>query len=165
MKGFIKAVESFQEFIGKIVGLINYILVFVVLYEVVSRKLFKSPTVWGFDLSYMLYGTMFMLGLGYALKHGSHVRIDIIYAYLKPKKKAILDLIGYTIFFLPFIIVCLKVSYDFGMQSFAMREQSMSVWQVPIYPFKIMMFLGFVLVFVQGIVEIIKSILLLKEGN
>lgn len=165
MKGFINTVDSIQEFLGKIIGLINYVLIFVVLYEVVSRKLFGNPTVWGFDLSYMLYGTMFMLGFGYTLKHGSHVRIDIIYAYLKPKRKAILDLIGYAIFFFPFMIVCLKVSYDFGMQSFEMREQSMSVWQIPIYPFKITMFLGFLLLFIQGIIEILKSILLLKEGK
>ncbi len=165
MKGIINTIESFQEIIGKIVGLINYALIFVVLYEVTSRKIFGNPTVWGFDLSYMLYGTMFMLGFGYTLKHGSHVRIDIIYAYLKPKNKAILDLIGFTIFFLPFMLVCLKVSFDFGMQSLEMREQSMSVWQIPIYPFKIMMFLGFLLLFIQGIIEITKSILLLKEGK
>lgn len=165
MKGFINFIESAQEVIGKIVGLINYALIIVVLYEVTSRKVFGNPTIWGFDLSYMLYGTMFMLGFGYTLKHGSHVRIDIIYAYLKPKNKAILDLIGYTIFFLPFMLVCLKVSFDFGMQSLEMREQSMSVWQIPIYPFKLMMFLGFLLIFIQGIIEMLKSILLLKEGK
>ncbi|MCX8083663.1 MAG: TRAP transporter small permease subunit [Calditerrivibrio sp.] len=165
MKVIIKHIENLQEFIGKCVGLINYALIFVVLYEVTSRKIFGNPTVWGFDLSYMLYGTMFMLGFGYTLKHGSHVRIDIIYAYLKPRNKAILDLIGYLLFFLPFMIICLKVSFDFGFQSFDMREQSMSIWQIPIYPFKLMMFLGFLLLFIQGIVEIIKSILLLKEGK
>ncbi|MEF3255055.1 MAG: TRAP transporter small permease subunit, partial [Deferribacterales bacterium] len=154
MKGFVKVVESLQEIVGKSIGLIHYILIFVVLYEVISRKVFSNPTVWGFDLSYMLYAVMFLLGFGYTLKHKAHVRIDIIYAYLSPKKKAILDLIGYTIFFLPFILICLKVSYDFAAQSWEMREQSMSVWQIPIYPFKTFMFIGFLLLFIQGIAEI-----------
>lgn len=165
MKGFIKFVETIQEYIGKGIGLLHYALIFVVLYEVISRKVFSNPTVWGFDLSYMLYAVMFLVGFGYTLKHGSHVRIDIIYAYLSPKKRAILDLIGYTIFFLPFMLICLKVSWDFGIQSFEMREQSMSVWQIPIYPFKIFMFIGFFLLFIQGIAEILKSINVLREGK
>jgi TRAP-type mannitol/chloroaromatic compound transport system permease small subunit len=165
MDGFIKFVDKIQEFIGKAFGLLCYPLVFVVLYEVVSRKIFNSPTVWGFDLTYMLYAVMFMMGFGYTLQKDGHVRIDIFYAYLSPKKKAILDLIGYFIFFFPFVTVCLIVSYDFVSQSWAMKEMSMSVWQVPLYPFKTFMFLGFLLLFIQGIIQTLKNIIVLKGGK
>ncbi|MBD3669140.1 MAG: TRAP transporter small permease subunit, partial [Gammaproteobacteria bacterium] len=78
MKGFIRAVDGFTERFGQWVALLILPLVFVVMYEVVLRKVFHAPTRWGFEMTVYIYGTHFMLGMAYTLLHDGHVRIDVI---------------------------------------------------------------------------------------
>lgn len=158
MKGLIKIIDKLTEIVGKAVSVLVFVLLIVVVYEVISRKIFNSPTVWAFELSYMLYGTLFMLGLGYALKHGSHVCIDVISNRFSPKKQAILSIFSYIVFFFPFMYFGIKSSWQFFSQSWAMRELSQSPWSPPIYPFKFIMLLGFLLLTIQGISEFFKQI-------
>jgi len=162
MRSLIKLIDGLTEIVGKLVSYIVYALLIVVVYEVISRKIFNSPTVWAFELSYMLYGAMFMLGFGYALKYGSHVCIDVISNKFPPKTKAVLAMFTYLIFFFPFVYFGVKSSWQFFSQSWVMRELSQSPWAPPIYPFKFLMPLGFFLLGLQGISEFIKQIYNLK---
>ncbi len=152
-----KFIDALNEIIGKITSILAYILLFVVVFEVVRRKVFDNPTMWGFEFSYMLYAVMFLMGFGYTLKHKMHIGIDIIYSNLSKKAQGILDIVTFVIFFLPFTIVAIKSTFVFAMQSWQGLEHSQSPWAPPIYPFKTFMPVAFFLLFLQGVSEVIKS--------
>lgn len=158
MKALVNIIDKFNEVLGRIISYMVYALLFVVLYEVVSRKIFNSPTIWAFELSYMLYGGMFILGFAYTLKNNMHVGIDVISARLSPKKQAVLEVLSYLVFFFPFMFLAIKSSYSFFYQAWEMREISQSQWAPPVYPFKALIPIGFGLLCLQGISQFIKSI-------
>lgn len=157
MKKIIKFIDALNEFIGRITSYIVYILLFVVVYEVVKRKIFNAPTMWAFELSYMLYAVMFLIGFGYTLKHQMHIGIDVIYTRFSKKTQGILDLITFFLFFIPFTIIAMKSTWEFMYQSWQGMEHSQSPWAPPIYPFKTFMPIAFFLLFLQGISQAIKS--------
>ncbi|GAB6888250.1 TRAP transporter small permease subunit [Desulfothermus okinawensis JCM 13304] len=157
MKKIAKAIDWLNEIIGKITSYIVYVLLFVVVYEVVRRKVFNSPTMWGFEFSYMLYAVMFLMGFGYTLKHKMHIGIDVFYSRFSTRVQGILDLITFFIFFIPFTLIAIKSSWIFMLQSWQGMEHSQSPWAPPIYPFKTFMPIAFFLLFLQGISEAIKS--------
>ncbi len=157
MKKIARAIDCLNEIIGKITSYIVYVLLFVVVYEVIRRKVFNSPTMWGFELSYMLYAVMFLMGLGYTLKHNMHIGIDVFYSKLNPRLQGILDLITFFIFFLPFTLIAIKSSWIFMLQSWQIMEHSQSPWAPAIYPFKTFMPIAFFLLFLQGLSNAIKS--------
>ncbi len=99
MKKIAKAIDWLNEIIGKITSYIVYVLLFVVVYEVVRRKVFNSPTMWGFEFSYMLYAVMFLMGFGYTLKHKMHIGIDVFYSRFSTRVQGILDLITFFYIF------------------------------------------------------------------
>lgn len=165
MSALIKSIESISEISGKIVSYLVYVLLFVVVFEVISRKIFGSPTIWGFELSYMLYAVAFLLGFGYTLKHKMHIGIDIFYSKMSPRKQGFLDLFGYIVFFFPFIYVAITSSITFTSQSWQMLEHSQSPWAPPIYPFKAVMPVAFLILGVQGIAEFLKAIYKIKTGE
>src|SRR5688572_30861545 len=72
-------------------------------YEVVARYLFNAPTMWAYDLTFMLYGTFFMLGAAFALQRKGHVRTDMYYDRWSPRRQATIDLVCYAVVFLPFV--------------------------------------------------------------
>ena len=90
--------------------------------EVVLRRFLGSPTIWGFEVLKQLYGLHFMIVAGFGLLYGSHVSVDVFTMILSKKKKAILNLIGYVVFFSPFCIVCIWQGYFFAARSWAMKE-------------------------------------------
>ncbi len=157
MKKIVKFIDKMNEVVGKFTSILGYFLLFVVVFEVIRRKVFNNPTIWGFELSYMLYAVMFLLGFGYTLKHKMHIGIDVIYNKLSKRTQGILDIVTFVIFFLPFTIIGIKSTLSFAYQSWQGLEHSQSPWGPPIYPFKTFMPIGFLLLFFQGISEVIKS--------
>ncbi|MGA1862580.1 TRAP transporter small permease subunit [Deferribacter thermophilus] len=157
MRKIVKFIDNLNELIGKITSILAYILLFVVVFEVIRRKVFNNPTMWAFELSYMLYAVMFLMGFGYTLKHKMHIGIDVLYSRLSKKIQGILDLITFFIFFIPFTLVAIKSSWIFMLQSWQGLEHSQSPWAPPIYPFKTFMPIAFILLLLQGISEAIKS--------
>lgn len=166
MKGITDVLDSINEYAGRISSVIVYALLIVVVYEVISRKVFNAPTVWGFDLSFMLYAALFLLGGGYTMKYKGHVAIDIFSSRLSNKKQAVMSIITYLIFFFPFMIILLYVTGAFALQSWGDLERSQSPWNQPLYHFKTLMPIGFMLLFLQGLSEFIKTIInLISEGK
>ncbi|MDQ7032415.1 MAG: TRAP transporter small permease subunit [Desulfonauticus sp.] len=157
MLKIVKFIDRLNEIVGRITSILAFVLLFVVVFEVIMRKVFDSPTMWGFEFSYMVYAVMFLLGFGYTLKHKMHIGIDVLYSNLSPKTQGILDIITFIVFFLPFTLVAIKSSFIFALQSWQGLEHSQSPWGPPIYPFKAFMPIAFVLLFLQGISELIKS--------
>ncbi len=161
---FITVIDTINEWAGKASSVLGYILFIVVVLGVIARKVFNRPFIWNFEASYMLYAGMFLLGLGYTLKHKMHVTIDVIYSALGPKAQLFFDIIGFVLFLIPFAYVSLKSSTIFTLQSWQILEHSQSTWAPPIYPFKTLMPVAFVLLVLQAIVEIIKSVYIKGKG-
>lgn len=163
MKALTEKLDTINEYAGRATSVVIYALLFVVVFEVISRKVFNAPTVWGFDLSTMLYSAMFLLGGGYTLKYKGHVAIDVLTVRLSKKNSAIITILSYIVFFFPFMAVLIYVSGAFALQSWGDLERSQSPWNQPLYHFKTLMPIGFGLLFIQGVSEFIKTIINMKE--
>jgi TRAP-type mannitol/chloroaromatic compound transport system, small permease component len=101
MANSIVKIDKFSKLVGSIVCWILMPLIFAMTYEVLARKLFLAPTIWAYDISRFLYGALFMLGAGYALSKGVHIRADFLYRNFKTKTQGLIDLRLYILFYFP----------------------------------------------------------------
>ncbi len=157
-----KFCDAINEWTGRIFSWVIVPLVLLTVMEVILRRFLNSPTIWSFEVLKQLYGLHFMIVAGFGLLYGSHVSVDVFTMVLSKKKKAILDIISYVIFFFPFVIVCTWQGYSFAARSWAMKETTWSVFAPPVYPIKTVIIISFILLFIQGISEVIKRIYLIK---
>ncbi|MEO1283179.1 MAG: TRAP transporter small permease subunit [Pseudomonadota bacterium] len=135
-------------------------------YEVVMRYLFRAPTTWAFDISYMMYGALFMMCGAYALSRDSHVRGDVFYRTWAPKTQARLELFLYIIFFFPGVIALIIAGWKFAGKSYGWQEvSSMSPANVPIWQFKMIIPAAGFLLLLQGMAEVCRCILCLQTGK
>jgi len=161
----IRIIDRFTDFTGMIVALIAIPLVAAVAYEVVARYVFNAPTTWVFDLTYMLYGALFMLGAAFALHKGAHVRTDFFWDKYSTRTKGIIDSISYVVFFFPAFAILGYIGLHEALYSFNLGEQSdQSPWRPLLWPFKAVVPLACLLLVVQGISELIKSIYAARTG-
>lgn len=159
----IRFIDSINEVIGKIVALIAIVFAVIIIYEVFMRYALHQPTRWAFDVTKQLYGFYFMMLGAYALKHQSHVRVDLLVQHLSPKMQKWVDIAGYLIFFFPFGWIFLTRSYEFAMRSVAQAETTYGAVQLPVYPLKISMVVAAALLLLQGVAEVLR--LLLKKDT
>ena len=113
MANTIIKIDKFSKIVGSIVCWILMPLIFAMTYEVLARKLFLAPTIWAYDISRFLYGALFMLGAGYALSKGVHIRADFLYRNFKTKKQGLIDFWLYILFYFPGLIVFLYMTIGF----------------------------------------------------
>jgi len=160
--GLIKAVriiDKFTDTTGTWIAWLNVPLVLAVAYEVIARYAFNAPTIWSFDVTYMLYGTIFMLGAAYALHKGAHIRTDFFFEKWSIRTKGVIDSIAYIVFFFPSIFVFLLVSGAEGWYAFEIGETSeQTPWRPILWPFKWVVPLACLLLLIQGVSETIKSV-------
>ena len=150
-----RAIDALSEKTGRLTSYLALPLVGVVTYEVIMRYLFDRPTSWGFELTTFLYGAHFMLGLAYAHKHNGHVAIDVFEAKLPRKPRTVLRIITNLIIFIPVVGMFSAYSIVYAITSWGQWERSSTAWGPPIYPWKTIMSIGFVLLFLQGISKLI----------
>jgi TRAP-type mannitol/chloroaromatic compound transport system permease small subunit len=152
-------IDWFTDRFGLCVAWLNIPLVLAVSYEVVARYFFRAPTIWSYDVAYMLYGTIFMLGAAYALHKGAHIRTDFFFEHWSTRTRGVIDSSAYLIFFFPSLIVFLFVSLDEGLYAFRIGETSeQTPWRPILWPFKMVVPLTCLLLLIQGISETIKSL-------
>ena len=132
-----------------------------IVYEVVSRRVFSSPTIWTYETITMVYSFHFMIVAGYALLHKSLVSVDLLYERFSIKIRAILDLVTYTFLFFPFVVGVLYVSSGQAMLSWAIKETSSSLFGAPVYLTKTIIPIAFGLLALQGVSEVLKRIVVL----
>lgn len=131
-------------------------------YEVIARYVFNRPTIWAYEIAYMAMGTNFLLGMAYALREKSHIRIDVVFMHLSPRKKAMIDCIGYTFLMLPFGFWLTWRLGLYALDAWFLGERSgESAWNPVIWPYRLVFFLGFALLTLQCMVEWLRSILVL----
>ncbi len=127
-------------------------------YEVFARYFFHAPTIWAYDVTYMLYGSHFMLGAAYTLYKGQHIRTDMLYEKYSTRWKGIVDATLYLLFFFPGMIFFMLAGWDEATHSWSIGERSdASPWRPIIYPFKTVMPLTAALLLIQGVSEFLKS--------
>jgi TRAP-type mannitol/chloroaromatic compound transport system permease small subunit len=154
-----KRIDRFTDATGVLVAWLIVPLVLVVGYEVVARYFFNLPTIWVFDVTYMLYAAIFMLGAAYALHKGAHIRTDFFFEHWSIRTRGVIDSLAYLIFFFPSLTLFLIVSSDEAWYAFVIGERSeQTPWRAILWPFKAIVPLTCALLIVQGISETIKSL-------
>jgi TRAP-type mannitol/chloroaromatic compound transport system permease small subunit len=163
--GIVRAIDRFTDFTGTLIAWLNVPLVLVVAYEVIARYVFRAPTIWSFDLTYMLYGTIFMLGSAYALHKGAHIRTDFLFEKWSIRTRGWIDSIAYLVFFFPSLITFFAISGQEGWYAFQIGEVSeQTPWRPILWPYKWVIPLTCLLLLVQGISETIKSVYAARTG-
>ncbi len=157
MERFLKNVDALSDWSGKITSYLVYVGIFVLAFEVFARYFLNAPTVWAHGYSQRIFGTYFVLIGAYTLLKGGHVRVDVVYNHLGTRGKTTLDVLNYLILVV-WSVVLTKEAWSFFARSFQMREVDEMVLAHPIYPVKFFMVVGTVLIALQGLVMLIKSL-------
>lgn len=127
-------------------------------WEVSARYLFNAPTTWAYDMTFMLYGTFFMVGSAWTLQRGGHIRTDSFYAGWTRRTRARVDLACYAVLFFPAIVIVGWLGAEYFWKSFQQGERIVtSPWLPIVWPFKFMIPLSALLLLLQGISECIKN--------
>ena len=162
----IRAIDRFTDATGKLVSLAMLFLVVSISYECFSRYLFNAPTIWVYDTSYMVNGSAFMLGCGYALLKGAHVRTDMLWDKFSEQKKGWIDLIAYVLLFYPTLITLMVISIDDAWYAVQINELSeQTPWRPVMWPFRASVPLAALLLMIQGVSESLKCCYQIRFGR
>ncbi|TMG85422.1 MAG: TRAP transporter small permease subunit [Betaproteobacteria bacterium] len=165
MQKLLLFVDKISTWVGQAFSFFIVALTLHVSWEVYARYVLDAPRAWAFDAMIMMYGTLFMMAGAYTLAKNSHVRGDVIYGFFTPRAQAILDLTLYIVFFIPGVTALVWAGYTYAAESWAINEHSNITSEgPPVYPFKTVIPVAGALILMQGIVEIIRCIICIKEG-
>ncbi len=166
MQNLFLTIDRISTFVGHCFAWLVVGLTGLIGYEVFSRYVLNNPHAWAFDAQIMLYGTMFMMAGAYTLAKNSHVRGDILYGFLKPRTQAIFDLVLYIVFFIPGVVALAYAGYSFAADSWRILEHSsITADGPPLYPFKTILPIAGVFLLLQGLVEIFRCLVCIKQGE
>ena len=170
MNRFIFLVDSFSAWVGKAFAWCILLLTFGTAYEVFVRYALRDPTSWAFDISYMMYGALFMMGGAYTLSRDGHVRGDVLFRLWKPKIQATIELVLYFLFFFPGMLALIIAGADYAGESWSYNygtgEVSInSPANVPISQFKTVLPVAAGLLLLQGIAQVCRCIVCLRTGE
>lgn len=162
----IEVIDAIANWCGRIVAWLIIPMTIAVTWEVVARHFFRAPTIWAFDVTYMLYGTHFMIGTAYTLMRVGHVRTDMLYSNWSIRRQNWIDAVGYLFFFFPAMILLFYFGWQEFHHSWSIGETSdASPWRPIVYPFKAVIPLTAALLLLQGIAEFLKSMYAIRTGR
>ncbi len=162
----IVAIDSFSLWVGRIVAWITIPLIFAMVYEITARYLFTAPTVWAYDTSRMLYGAMFVLGAGYGLSKGIHIRSDFLYRDWPVRTQGKVDTLLYIVFYFPAMLIFLWVAVDWAWAAVDRGERGMdTAWMPLLGPVKSCLPFGVLFLIIQGVSELLKSLYAASKGR
>ncbi len=165
MLAFIGFIDRVSAWFGKAFAWCIVIMTLAVSYEVFVRYLLRQPTSWAFDLTYMMYGALFMMAGAYTLSRDGHVRGDVIYRLWPPKVQASVELFLYVVFFFPGVTALVIAGWKYAARSLRFLEVSvMSPANVPIFQFKLIIVAAGILLFMQGLAQVARCIVCIREG-
>lgn len=163
MERWLRRVDWINEVVGRTVGFLIVLVMLIVVYDVIARAVFGRPTQWVFELTKQFYAAHFMLLGGYALLHNAHVRVDLLRERLSSRANHFLELIGFLVFFAPFIAVMLWYGWRFAARSWRAGETTWGVVQMPVYPIKTAIVVAAVLLAIQAVLLVIRTVLALAR--
>lgn len=166
MQQLLLTIDKISTWIGQVFAWLIVVLTFLISWEVFSRYALDNPHPWAFDVMSMLYGTLFMMAGAYTLSKNGHVRGDVLYGFFPPRLQAGLDLALYFLFFIPGVLAMAWAGYNYAAESWAINEHSnITANGPPVYPFKTIIPIAGAFLLAQGLVEIVRCIVCLKQGE
>jgi TRAP-type mannitol/chloroaromatic compound transport system permease small subunit len=165
MEIWIRRIDVLSKSIGHAFSWCVLILTASTCYEVFMRYVLNSPTAWAFDMSYMMYGALFMMSGAYAVSRNSHVRGDFIYRKWSNRTQAKVDLTLYIIFYFPAIFAMVFTGGQYGFESARILESSVnSPAGVPVWPLKMVIFVAGITLFIAGTAEVLRCLVCIRTG-
>jgi TRAP-type mannitol/chloroaromatic compound transport system permease small subunit len=161
----IRTIDRITEWTGYLFTVLIVPLVLANVVEVFMRYVLGRPTVWALDVTTMSFGALFMLGSAYALMKGAHVRTDMLWEKFSDRKKGIIDSVAYLLLFLPSMVLLFIISVDDFLYALEINEKAPSVWAPITWPLRAVVPLTALLLFLQGIAELMKSLWAVKSGR
>ena len=166
MQKLLLTIDRISTFIGQSFAWLIVALTFMISWEVFSRYVLDAPHPWAFDVMSMMYGSLFMMAGAYTLAKNGHVRGDVLYGFFPPRLQAGLDLALYFLFFIPGVVALAWAGYNFAAESWAINEHSnITADGPPVYPFKTIIPIAGAFLLAQGLVEIVRCIICLQQGE
>jgi len=166
MQKLMLTVDKVSTFVGQGLSWLIVALTMLISWEVFSRYVLSNPHAWAFDVMLMCYGIMFMMAGAYTLSKNGHVRGDVLYGFFPPRLQASLDLTLYILFFFPGVIGLAYAGWIYAGESWAIQEHSSIMADgPPVYPFKTFIPIAGIFLLVQGVVEVLRCIVCIKQGE
>jgi TRAP-type mannitol/chloroaromatic compound transport system permease small subunit len=166
MEVWIRRIDILSKSIGHAFSWCVLILTASTCFEVFMRYVLNSPTVWAFDMSYMMYGALFMMSGAYAVSRNSHVRGDFIYRKWSNRTQAKVDLTLYLLFFFPAIFAMVYTGSQYAFESVRILESSVnSPAGVPVWPLKTVIFVTGVTLLIAGAAEVMRCLVCIRTGE
>ncbi len=166
MQKLLLFVDKVSTWVGHAFSWFIVSLTLLISWEVFSRYALDKPHAWAFDAMIMMYGTLFMMSGAYTLAKNGHVRGDVLYGFFTPRVQATIDLVLYIAFFIPGVVALAWAGYTYAAESWAINEHSnITAEGPPIYPFKTIIPIAGAFLLIQGIVEIVRCVICLKQGK
>src|SRR3954466_3911215 len=156
--GVSRVIDAINFRIGKILAWLILAAVIVSAVNAIIRKLFDTSSNSWLELQWVLFGAVFLIVASWTLLENEHIRIDIVNSLFTQRTRNIIDVIGHAVFLLPLTVVMIITSYPFVTKSVLLNEQSMNAGGLPQWPAKMLILIGFTLLFFQAISELIKRI-------
>ncbi|MDR0354600.1 MAG: TRAP transporter small permease subunit [Deltaproteobacteria bacterium] len=164
MKSVIKIIAKISKICGSIGAPLPFIAGVIIFYEIIMRQFFNRPTLWVSETTAMLCGACYLLGGALNVKNDAHVRVDIIYSKFSKRGRAVLDCFNFC-FLALYIGVMIRVIYPYMMQSIKLNEHSYTAWNPMVWPMKILLFVGFILVILQSVAKLIEDLHMAITGK
>ena len=163
---YIMFADRISAWMGKAFAWLILVMAFGVGYEVFVRYVLNSPTAWALDVSFIMYGTLFMMGGAYTLSRGGHVRGDFIYRLWKPRTQAKVEMVLYFLFFFPGVTALILSGWKYASKSWGYLEVSVnSPAGIPVFQFKTVIVAAGILLFLQGIAQVFRCIVCIRTGE
>jgi len=156
----LRRINRFTEWTGKSFAWLVLPLIAVIVYDVFARYLFNAPTIWSFDVAWMMGTCLFMVGLSYVHLHKDDIKVEFLGKYFPPKVMLIFHLFFRIIFFLPLVVIYLKVSIDKAIWSFGINESYVfGIWHPTMIPYRIILVIAFFVLALEGISQFVRELL------
>jgi len=166
MRTILRIIDSISEWTGKTGQWFAVALVAVMTFEVISRYVFGRPNLWVHELVMMIGASLYALGYGYVQRHDAHIRADLLYARLSPRGRAIIDLAGWLLIFFPLMILLIETSFVWTVRAWRIDERMpITGWYPPVAPLRAVVMLGFCVLALQGVAQLIRDLHLLIRNK
>lgn len=164
LRQILRAIDLINAWVAKTISWVVIVIIVTTIYEIIQRYIFNAPTDWVFEFNYLIHGPYFLLLGAYTFAINGHVNVDIIYARLSKRAKAVVDVFTMPLFFF-FTLMMLIYGGRFAMNSLAFRETMSSAWAPPVYPVKFAIPVAAFLMLLQGLAKFVRDLHLAVTGK
>jgi TRAP-type mannitol/chloroaromatic compound transport system permease small subunit len=166
IQAMLQRIDRLSVWVAKGVTLAVFAMVVTIAYDVILRYVFRAPTVWQYDTSYMLGGSVIILGSAFVHLKRRHVRVDLIYNRFSPRVRLILDVVFTLLFFFPLLTGLIIVSTGYAIHAYQVKEFSeVGFWRPLMWPFRSVIPLGLAVLWLQGLANFIRDMHMLVRGK